>query len=787
MLKSYLTIAWRHLLKNKGYSGINIAGLGLGMAIALIIGLYIADEYSFDHYHRNHTRIAEIMNLQSRKHEAFSTNGISVTPMARALRSGYTDLFDKIAQVSFPSDHLVAADDKKLIRTGVWAEHEFPEMFTYHMVYGSISALKDPSTLMIAQSLSTALFGNTDPTGKTIRLDNQLDLTIGGVFEDLPANTTYHDMQLLLPWENPTAAWLNASTGWNNHNHQVWVQLAGAVTATQATARIGHLPTPHIDKWKEEAMVYPLDQLHLYDHFTNARADGGRINTVRLIATIGGFILLLACINFMNLSTARSERRAREVGIRKTVGSLRGQLIGQFLGESVLVAMLALLLAIGLAWISLPLFNALTVKDMHIPWTAPLFAPLVLGFTVFTGLLAGSYPAFYLSGFRPVKVLKGVFKAGPTASLPRQVLVVLQFTVSLTLIIGTVFIYRQVQYTKAREVGYSRDGLLSIPINTDELRSHDKAVCTELLRSGIVQNVAESSEATTQFGSTTVLTWEGKDPSQDRVFFRYVYTTPEFGKTIGWKILKGRDFSRDFATDSNSIILNDAAAKFIGFKDPIGKMVTVNNNRLTIIGISADMVVNSPYEPVQPAIFLGENELSFITVRLKPGVQIPDALAKMELIFRQYNPGSPFLYSFNDTDYARKFESEQRTGNLALVFASFAIFISCLGLFGLAAFVAEQRTKEIGVRKILGAGIVTLWRLLSTDFLKLTALSMFIAIPIASYAMSKWLEGYTYHTPMSWWIFAAACGGILLITLLTVSFQTLKAAFANPVRSLRAD
>lgn len=787
MFKNYWLIAWRNLRRNKGYSFINVAGLGLGMAITLIIGLWIADERSFDSYHENYHRIAEVMTLQAAPHEPWSTSPITTTAAGQAVHHHYDDLFEKTTEVSFSWDHLIAAGDKTFSRPGVWAQEEFPAIFSYKMIHGSASGLKDPSTFLISQSLATALFGKTDPTGKIVKLDNELNLAIGGVFADLPDNTTYHNVDLLLPWDNPSVKWLNTPSTWDNHSHQQWVQLRPKITPEQATARIGKLPTEHLKGWREELMVYPLDQLHLYGNFTNAKADGGRIDTVRLFGIIGGFVLLLACINFMNLSTARSEKRAKEVGIRKTIGSLKSQLIGQFLGESVLVAFLSLILCIGLTFASLPLFNRLTVKDMHLPWTNPFFGLSVLAFTLVTGLLAGSYPAFYLSGFKPVKVLKGVFKAGRAASLPRQVLVVLQFTVSLTLIIGTIIVYRQVQFTEDRPVGYDRAGLITVGINTADLQKNEKVISTHLLRSALVAGVAESSYGPSGFWTNTSPNWEGKKSSQNTVFFRNVNVTPEFGKTIGWKIVQGRDFSRDFATDSDAVILNDTASKFIGFKDPIGKTITYGNKRRTIIGVVANMVTNSPYAPVEPAMFLGDGRVGVFTIRLKAGQSIHAAIAGIELIFKKYNPGSPFLYTFNDDDYARKFENEQRTGNLALIFASFAIFISCLGLFGLAAFVAEQRTKEIGVRKILGAGVVNLWGLLSKNFLKLTALSLFIAIPLAYYGMGKWLAGYTYHTPMSWWIFAVAGAGILLITLLTVSWQALKAALMNPVKSLRAD
>jgi putative ABC transport system permease protein len=532
----------------------------------------------------------------------------------------------------------------------------------------------------------------------------------------------------------------------------------------------------------------PLDRLNLYGHwFRNGEPQGGRIRFIWLFGIIGVFVLFLACINFMNLSTARSEKRAKEVGIRKTIGSLRTQLIGQFLGESVLIAFLSLILALLLVITTLPFFNQLTVKTMAVPWTNPLFDLSLIAFTLLTGILAGSYPAFYLSGFRAVKVLKGAFKAGRGASIPRQALVVLQFSVSLILIIGTVIVYRQIQFTKDRPTGYDRDRLVTVGINTTELQTHDKALIADLLRSGVVDKAAESSQSTTMFGNNNDVDWEGKDPSLSMVFFRNISVTPEFGQTVGWHVLQGRDFSRSFATDSNAVILNDTAAKIIGFKDPIGKTVTFWGKRRTVIGVVQNMVTNSPYEPVEPAIFLGEGWVGVITMHLRAGLPTHEAIAAIAPLFAKYNPGSPFLYRFNDDEYNRKFEGEERIGNLATVFAGLAIFISCLGLFGLAAFVAEQRTKEIGVRKVLGAGVVSLWGLLSKEFLRLVALSLLISLPVAWLAMDRWLQIYPYHAPLSWWIFAFAAIGILLITLLTVSYQSLRAATANPVKSLRAE
>jgi putative ABC transport system permease protein len=787
MLKSYFRIAWRNLRRNKGYSFINIAGLSAGMAIALLIGLWIADELNFDHYSPRHSRLAELMLKQAAKGQEASVGPTISTAIEPVLRKGYADLFKRMAVISWPGDHLLAVGDKQVSGSGSWAQYQLPEMFSFRMIHGAAASLKDPSSLLLSQSLAVALFGKTDPVGNVLLLDNKERFRVGGVYEDLPANTTFTDCKLLLPYDNKQVAWLNSNTNWDDHSARLYMELADNVTPEQATGRIRDLPTPYIKEWDEHVLVYPMDRMHLHGEFRNGKAEGGRIQFVWLFGVIGVFVLLLACINFMNLSTARSEQRAREVGIRKTVGSLRSQLIGQFLGESVLVALLAFVLGVVLAWVTLPFFNDLSAKEMRFPWGSLVFWPLAFGFTLLTGLLAGSYPAFYLSGFDAVRVLKGAFRAGRSATRPREVLVVVQFTVSLTLIISTLIIYRQIGVARNRPVGYKEDGLLTVNINTDTLRGHYDALRADLLRTGVVADMAESSQPTTIFGNNNTVTWEGEDPSKKGIFFRNITVTPDFGATIGWTVQQGRDFSRDFPTDSDAVILNEEAARFIGWKDPVGRSVTIFDKSRPIIGVVKNMLTNNPYERIEPAVFLGRGWLGVITIRIRPGIPVHTALAGLESVFKRYNPGSPFFYKFNDEEFARKFATEQRIGGLAAVFAGLAIFISCLGLFGLASFVAEQRTREIGVRKVLGAGIVSLWALLSRDFVKLSALSIVIAIPLAYYAMHKWLQGFAFRTALSWWIFACAGAGILLITLLTVSFQSLKAAMMNPVKSLRSE
>ena len=804
MLKNYLTIAIRNLQKHRAYSFINIAGLAAGMAMALLIGLWIADEFSFDHYHTNHRRIVQAMIRYEmtgamRQHAIdagfTSMTGYTIsTALGPALRTGYDDIFQKTGMCTFyHQSSLINVGDQAISVEGEWAQYTIPQIFTFHMLGGSATALKDPSTVLISQSTATALFGHNDPIGKTIRWNNKSAFFVGGVYEDLPGNSTFYHTGILLPWDNSEVAWLNKNTDWSDHSAHLYALLSGNTTPEQATARIRGL-TAHGSyvAWKnpgvkETLMAYPLDRIHLHGDFSFGVPSGGRIQFVWFFIIIGTFVLLLACINFMNLSTARSEQRAKEVGIRKTIGSLRYQLIAQFLGESILLAVLAFFLAAALAYLSLPFFNSIAAKQMKFPADSPEFWVVAVGFTLLTGILAGSYPAFYLSAFRPVKVLKGIFRAGRGATLPRQVLVTLQFTVSLSLIIGTIVVFRQIQVAKDRPIGYTREGLITVPINTDTLRQHRDALRNELMRTGMVANVAESSLPITSFGNGNFMGWEGQTENQKYLNFHNVNITPEFGRTVGWTVLQGRDLSRDFPTDSSAMLINAAALKAAGFKNPIGQHVTFDGKPYTIVGVVNDMLANSPYEPIEPAIFLGYGEMGDFTIRIRPGKPMHTALAALEPIFKKFNPASPFIYHFNDDEYAQKFAAESRIGNLAAVFAGLAIFISCLGLFGLASFIAEQRTKEIGVRKILGARVFSIWTLLSKEFLWLVFISMFISMPLAFLGMHRWLQQYAYRTDLSWWIFASAGAGILLITMVTVSYQSLKAAFMNPVKSLRTD
>lgn len=795
MIKNYFKIAWRNLIKSKGYSLINILGLATGMAVAMLIAFWINDEVTYNQYHKNHKRLAQVMTTFIDNDGKMETGQAVCMPIGDELRSKYGSDFKNVAMASWNFSHILAVGEKKIAEDGMWVESNFSAMFSLQMEKGNINALADPSSILLSSSMSKRLFGNANPMDKMVKLDNKDSYKVAGVFEDLPHNTSLYEAKYFLPWKKyiTTQEWLkNAATQWNNHSFQAYVQVADNINMSHETEKIKDIVMTHkvaATDGKEQAVLFPMDKWRLYSDFKEGKAAGGRIQFIWLFSIIGVFVLLLACINFMNLSTARSEKRAKEVGIRKTVGSLRSQLIGQFLSESVLVAFISFIFSILLVLLLIPLFNTLADKNISLPWSSPNFWLLALAFTFITGIVAGSYPAFYLSKFEPIKVLKGTFRVGRFASLPRKILVVIQFTFSIALIIGTIIVFRQIQFAKNRPVNYKTEGLISINMSTPDLYGHYDAIRNDLLATGVVDNMAESSSPTTAVYANQIgFNWQGKDPNTLPVFGT-IWVTRDFGKTIGWKIKEGRDFSKEFATDSTAMILNEAAVKQVGMKqDIVGQTIQFNDKNYHVVGVIKDMIMESPYEPVKPTVFMFDPQnVGIVTVAIKQGTPVNDALSKIQAVFKKYNPGAPFDYTFNDETYAKKFADQQRLGKLATFFTILAIFISCLGLFGLASFVAEQRKKEIGIRKVLGATIFTLWRMLSKEFALLVIISCFIAIPLAWYYLNNWLQQYEYRTKISFWIFLFSGLGALVITLITVSFQAIRAARANPVASLRSE
>lgn len=793
MIRNYLQIAWRNLAKNTVFSTINMIGLSLGMVTAILIGLWLWDELSFNKYHQHYDRIARVMQHQTANGTTFTTIATPL-PMRNALANEFGNDFSHITLSSWTEDHVLAFGGNQFTRKGNCVEPDFPAMLSLKMLRGTFAHLDDPTSVLLSESVAKTLFSDAEPIGKVIKVDNKHHFKVTGVYEDLPYGTEFRDVSFLLPWKFflEDTPWVKRSeTNWGNNSFQLLVAIAPDAGFESVSAKIGDVKLRHA---KEEArsnpriFLHPMSRWHLHSEWENGVPVRGRIQFVWLFGMIGGFVLLLACINFMNLSTARSERRAREVGVRKSVGSARGQLVLQFLLESVLMAMMAFVSALVLASLLLPVFNDIADKKIAFPWQNGLCWAVALGFTLLTGIFAGSYPALFLSKFNPVKVLKGAVQTGKAAVLPRKVLVVVQFTISITFIIGTLVVLRQIQHAKDRPTGFERSGLVSIPLNTSELRSHYAVIRQELSQTGMVTEVSESSSPVDEVWSNDAsFSWPGKDPDQVGDFGT-VGVTHEYGKTVGWRFAQGRDFSREFSTDSLGIVLNASATRFMGIKNPVGLHIQWNGLQYTVIGVIDDVITGSPFMPARPTIYMLKQEWAdFIYVRLDMEKNVRQALAAIEPVFRKYNPGSPFEYKFADDEYDRKFRAEERIGRLASIFTTLAISISCLGLFGLASFLAEQRRREIGIRKVLGASVANVWGLLSMDFIVLVGIASLLAVPVSYYTLSSWLDKYPYRTELSWWIFGLGIVSALMITLVTVGFQAIKVALLNPVKSLRSE
>ncbi|MHA4809398.1 FtsX-like permease family protein [Flavitalea flava] len=801
MLKNYIKIAWRYLIHNRIASVINIGGLAVGMTVAILIGLWIVDELTFNQVHNNYKKIAQVFRQEIRDGEEI-TSIYHPMPLVSAIRSLYGRDFKYLVMARQTEDHLLTYDNHKFNQQGSFIQEDGPDLLTLTMLAGSRSGLKEPHSILLSVSLAGKLFGRGNAMGQVVKIDRNMEAKVTGIYADLPDNSDFKDAAFFAPFDLyvSSADWIKASgNDWGNQFVKVYAQLAPGSDFEKESGRIRNIYLSHIDpvkaaKRKPSVFLQPMAKWHLYSKFENGvNVTSDELKFVWFYGIIGAMVLLMACINFMNLSTARSQKRAKEVGIRKSMGSGRKQLIFQFFGESLLVAVFAFIISIALVNRALPWFNTVACKNIALPYPNPLFWLAGLTFILLTGLLAGSYPALYLSGFKPVKVLKGNFRIGSLAALPRKGLVVVQFTVSIALIIGTLIVYRQLQFTKDRPVGYNQNSLLTLQLISNEYKGNFALLRNELKKTGVVQEMAESGSPLTGVWSMNKgFDWIGKDASASDPTFNTITISSGYGKTIGWKFIDGRDFSPEFSNDSSGFVINEAAAKLMGFKNPVGQTVKWatewrKEKSYHIVGIVKDMVMESPYTPVNPAVFFLQGGGGNMFIRINPATSATEALSSIGKTIKTLVPDGLVNFQFANEAYGAKFSNEERIGKLAGCFAVLAIFISCLGVFGMASFLAEQRRKEIGIRKVLGASVFNLWGLLTVDFLQLIILSLLIASPIAWYFMHNWLQNYAYRTGLSWWIFVVAGLGTLGITLLTIGYQGIRAAMSNPVKSLRAD
>ncbi len=789
MLGNYFKLAFRNLWKNKVYSFLNVFGLAVGIACAALIFLWVEDEWSYNHNHTKKDQLYQVLENQPFEGKTYT---FSATPglLAEAMKNEFPGI-KNTCRLTWDNYTLFNLGEKSIYERGNYADSSIFSMLTLPFVQGNKEAVfKQLHSLAISEKMARKFFGDQkDIIGKTLKVDSKEEYVIGGVFKDLPPNSS-----IKFDWLSPFKiyqdqnSWLN---DWNSNGVQTFVEVEQNADVASLNKKLyGYLKT------KDTAVsalpfLFSMNDWRLHSKFEEGKQAGGRIQYVRMFGIIAWIILFIACINFMNLATARSEKRAREVGVRKVLGANKKILVAQFIGEAMIMAFLSLLVAVAIIYFVLPSFNTLVEKKLIVGFDNPVHIISLLLIGVICGLVAGSYPSLYLSAFNPVWVFKGINLKGSGAAYIRKGLVVLQFTISIVLIISTIIVYNQIQHIKNRDLGYNKENVIQTGVR-GEMKNNFGVIKNQLLSSGYVENAALSNLNQLYMGSSTgSFSWDGKDPSKD-VLVTTDIITPGYINTMGIELIKGRDFYTDAKSDSLSLIVNETFAKIISKdtkrKEVTGTILRRDSTNYTVIGMVKDFVFDDMYGQSDPLILQSYPEdFGYMYVKLKKQANVEKAIAKIESIVKSNNPGYPFNYIFVDDEFDLQFKSEMLIGKLSRIFALLAIVITCLGLFGLAAYTAERRTKEIGIRKVLGASIPGITGLLSKEFLKLVIISSVISFPLAWWFMHNWLQNYAYRTQISWWIFIIAAALALFVALFTISFQAIKAALANPVKSLRTE
>jgi len=786
MLKNYLLIALRNLRKNRLYAALNIVGLAVGLAGSILVLLYIADETSYDKFHPNLSNIYLMLQHQKQGGVTYTFESMP-GPLAAALRTEIPEI-KKVFRYSWRDQHLLTVGEKSTYEKGYYAEPDLFKVLHFQVIEGNpVAALEDVGSVVITERAAKKLFGNENPMGKILRHNNTENLKVAAVVADVPENSTMK-FDVVLPfriYELENKDWINSS--WGSNALPTWMELQPGTDVAALNRKLEQFIQQKDPETSAHIFAYALADWHLHNKFSEGKPSGGRIDILLLLSIIGGFILLIACINFMNLATARSERRAREVGVRKVVGAQRSLIIGQFLSEALVMTFFAMILGILLVKLILPSFNLLTEKSLVFNFSNwQIWAALPL-LGLLTGLIAGSYPAFYLSSFQPVRVLKGVINTGKGGGRLRKGLVVFQFVISIFLIFSTIVIFSQLKYVQARPLGYDQENLIEIPARGSMQESFE-VLKNDLIQIPGVKAVSASNDDLVSYGSNTSgIEWPGKTQDQDFLvtISRVKY---DFTKTAGLKLVEGRDFSPEYGADTMACLINETAVRRMGLKEPVvGTQLTWDTTR-TIVGVVQDYVFNDPFSKPAPMLFsLTADPLGHFLVRFQDDHNWQQTLSQIEAAVKKSNPNHPFEFHFTKDEYQKNFEGIRSTGQMINTFGGLAIFISCLGLFGLSAFVAERRKKEIGIRKVLGATIGSVWFFLSQDFLRPVFYAFIIATPLAGYAMEKLLSRFEYRISLSWWMFLLAGVAAIVIATLTVSYQGVKAALADPVKSLRTE
>ncbi len=764
----------------------NLVGLSLGCTCTIFILLWVYDELTYDKFHENYRDIYQVMAHRDYNNQIFTDKNM-VFPLAATLEQELPEV-EKAVMTSYAESHVLGFGDTKQRKDGMTVSENFFDMFSWQFLQGNAqTALPDPSSIILTESAAKAFFGDENPLHKTLKIDNDKEVTVTAILKDLPGNSSFQfDYIHLFNYSDESL--LQAMTNWGNSSWNVFLQVTPGTNPQELSQRITDIKIENNppDKEISEYFAFPMSKWRLYGEFKDGVNTGGMIVYARLFSIVAVIILLIACVNFMNLSTARSERRAKEVGIRKTLGSGKRQLMLQFFFESMILTLLAFLVSVLTVYLLMPWFNQLSGKTLSLDLSSPVFWIISLAVVTCTGVIAGSYPAIYLSSFNPIKILKGTFLAGGKAVLPRNILVVGQFVISILLISCTLIVYQQIQHIKNRDIGYNPDNLIMIS-SSEDIQKNFSVIKDELLKTGMVQAATRTfSPITSIWWRSPSPDWEGK-PTDMNLLMAGMYSDVDFSETMGVKMLQGTDFA-GMPSDSSALILNLAAVEAMGLEEPVGMQMRYGNSSYTVVGVTDNIVMDSPFNPVDPMmVFFDPTSTYSISIRLREGTSVQAGLQSVEEIFRKYNPAVPFEYQFVDQEFERKFLSEDLVSKIITIFSGIAIFICCIGLAGLASFTIEKRTREIGVRKVLGATVSQVLLLVSKDFLKLVLIAFIIAVPFAYWQMDNWLKSYTYHITISIWVFALVGFAVLFLSLVVVSLNTLRAAMTNPVNSLKSE
>ena len=782
MFGNYFKIAWRNLSSNKGFTFINIIGLSVGMAGSILILLWVYHQFSFDRFHTKSDQLYQVWN-QTDFNGEMQTWNYTPKPLAFALKDNYPDIAG-VTRYNFPNPIFMEAGDITIKQITTQVDPDFFNMFDFPLLYGDPDQVfADPHAIVLTESAALRQFGRVDVIGETILLATQVEVTVTGVLEDLPGNTTFQ-FDAVVPWQLWKLLDMEDEY-WGNNSVMTYVELQDGATLENTNELIRDVTRSHSTE-QVDVFLYPLSDVHLYSEFKNGVVVGGKITVVKQFIILAIFILVIACINFMNLSTARSEKRAKEVGVRKLSGAGREMLIGQFLSEAVILTLFSAVVAFIIFVLVLPFFNQVMDTQLEVPYGNFFFWASFILFALVTGLLSGSYPAFFLSAFTPAKVLKGYINSPKSSFTLRKSLVVFQFTISVILVAATLIVKSQLDHGLQRDTGFDRDQLVFHDLDEALVKSYEP-FRNALLETGAVSSVTRTMSPMTEgWSNTWAVNWEGKNPDVVHTFDRFGSDT-DLVKTAGLKLVQGRDIDIfTYPSDSTAMLINQTMAELIGSENIIGEILEDNGRQWHIVGVVEDFILGSPYGKVNPMIIAGPKSwFGIVHFRLNPDRSVAENLAEIQAVFAQFNPDYPFDYKFVDQAYAAKFDNQQRTARLTMMFSVLAVLISCLGLLGLAAFTAEQRIKEVGVRRVLGASVQTITLLLTKDFIKLVIVSIVIAVPVTWYVMDRWLMDFSYRITIDWKIFMVTAVITMLIAIITVSSQAIKAALANPVNSLK--